>query len=163
MTPATRLSLFDHPFFLGFDRFEREIERLGKSAGSYPPYNVEQLADDRLRVTLAVAGFRMEDLEIELENNHLTIHGRNESETPESGGRLFLHRGIAARQFKRSFVIADGIKIGDAWLENGLLHIDMTRILPDRTVRKIEISRRDGMGKQTIRIEDDPEPERKEV
>jgi HSP20 family molecular chaperone IbpA len=166
MTTATRLSLFDHPFFLGFDRFEREIERLGKSAGGYPPYNVEQLAGDRLRITLAVAGFTAADLDIELENNHLTVYGRQLDEAAGGEERLFLHRGIASRQFKRSFVLADGIKVADAWLENGLLHIDMIRILPDRTARKIEISRRDDSGKQAMTIENarvENDPERKEV
>jgi HSP20 family molecular chaperone IbpA len=160
---ATRLSLFDHPFFLGFDRFEREIERLGKGAGGYPPYNVEQTGD-RLRITLAVAGFTMAELDIELENNHLTIYGRQAEE--ETEGRFFLHRGIAARQFKRSFVLADGVKVGDAWLENGLLHIDMTRVPPDRAARKIKISRRDDSGRQAIEIENvrvEGDPERKEV
>jgi HSP20 family molecular chaperone IbpA len=149
---ATRLSLFDHPFFLGFDRFERELERLGKGAGGYPPYNVEQLGPDRLRITLAVAGFSAADLDIALEDNHLTISGRQNEEEEADGERLFLHRGIAARQFQRGFVLADGIRVGEAWLDNGLLHIDMTRIVPERRVRRIEIASRGEAGRQEIGV-----------
>jgi HSP20 family molecular chaperone IbpA len=145
---APRLSLFDHPFFLGFDRFERELERLGKSGGGYPPYNVEQLGPDRLRITLAVAGFSPAGLTIELEDNHLTVCGRQEADGEE---RLFLHRGIAARQFQRGFVLADGIRVGEAWLDNGLLHIELMRVVPERKLRRIEISAR-GAGRQPVGI-----------
>jgi HSP20 family molecular chaperone IbpA len=133
---TSRVSLFDHPFFLGFDHFERELDRLKKTTDSYPPYNVEQTGEHGLRITLAVAGFTMNDLEVEAENNQLTIRGRQQEEE----GRLYLHRGIAARQFQRSFVLADGIEITGASLDNGLLHIDMVRRIPESKARKIEIS-----------------------
>lgn len=131
-----RLSLFDSPLFLGFDHFERTLDRVKKhTAEGYPPYNIEQTGEQGLRITLAVAGFAMNDLDIKLEQNQLTIRGRQE----EEDGRTYLHRGIAARQFQRSFVLADGIEILGASLDNGLLHIDMKRIEPESTARKIEI------------------------
>ena len=132
----TRLSLFDHPFFLGFDQLEREMDRVKKSTDGYPPYNVEQISDDGLRITLAVAGFTMDDLDIELDHNQLTIRGKQ----ADDDARVYLHRGIAARQFQRNFVLADGIEVGGAQLDNGLLHIDMKRIVPEASARKIEIS-----------------------
>lgn len=134
---TTRLSLFDSPMFLGFDHFERTIDRLKKTSDGYPPYNIEQVSENQLRITLAVAGFTMEDLDVELENNQLTVRGK---QTDDSEDRIFLHRGIAARQFQRSFVLADGIEVTGASLDNGLLHIDMTRIIPEPQVQKIEIS-----------------------
>ena len=134
---TTRLSLFDSPMFLGFDHFERTIDRLKKTSDGYPPYNIEQVSENRLRITLAVAGFTMEDLDVELENNQLTIRGKQNDEGEE---RIFLYRGIAARQFQRSFVLADGIEVTGASLDNGLLHIDMTRVIPEPQVQKIEIS-----------------------
>ncbi len=131
-----RLTLFDSPLFLGFDQFERTLDRVRKSAGEgYPPYNIEQIGDDGLRITLAVAGFTMDDLDVEIENNQLTIRGKQF----DDGERIYLHRGIAARQFQRSFVLADGIEILGAALDNGLLHIDMQRILPESTAQKIKI------------------------
>lgn len=139
---TARLSIFDHPFFLGFDQLERELDRLKKTSGdSYPPYNVEQIGEADLRITLAVAGFTMNDLEIEVENNQLTIRGRQADEPATDTGeeRIYLHRGIAARQFQRSFVLADGIEVEDALLDNGLLHIDMKRVQPESQVRKIGI------------------------
>lgn len=133
---SARVSLFDHPFFLGFDHFERELDRLKKTGGdSYPPYNVEQIDEEGLRITLAVAGFTMDDLQIEVENKHLIIRGQ-QSDDKE---RIYLHRGIAARQFQRSFVLADGIEVLGAWLDNGLLHVDMKRVKPETAVRRIEI------------------------
>lgn len=131
---TTRLSLLDHPLFLGFDHLERELDRLKKSDG-YPPYNVEQTGDNELRITLAVAGFTMDDLDVEIEHNQLTIRGKQTDE----GDRIFLHRGIAARQFQKSFVLADGIEVAGASLDNGLLHIDMKRVVPESSARKIEI------------------------
>lgn len=140
----TRLSLFDHPFFLGFDQLEREFDRIKKSTEGYPPYNVEQIAEDKMRITLAVAGFTMEDLDIELEHNQLSIKGKQ----TDDGERVFLHRGIAARQFQKNFVLADGIEVKGAHLDNGLLHIDMQRVMPESNARKIEI--RNGAGAHNI-------------
>lgn len=134
---TTRLSLFDSPLFLGFDDFERTIDRLKKTADGYPPYNIEQIGEQSLRITLAVAGFTMDDLDIELENNQLTIRGRQNEDKDE---RIFIHRGIAARQFQRAFVLADGIEVNGASLDNGLLHIDMVRVVPEPQVQKIEIT-----------------------
>ena len=134
---TTRLSLFDSPLFLGFDQFERTLDRIKKTANEgYPPYNIEQIGNDGLRITLAVAGFTMDDLDVQVEHNQLTIRGKQSEEE----GKIFLHRGIAARQFQRTFVLADGIEIAGAALDNGLLHIDMKRIEPESTARKIEIS-----------------------
>lgn len=135
---TSRMSLFDHPFFLGFDQLEREFDRLKKSADGYPPYNVEQIDDSGLRITLAVAGFTHDDLDIELAHNQLTVRGKMH-EDEEDEGRVFLHRGIAARQFQRSFMIADGIEIKGASLDNGLLHIEMQRVIPETQSRKINI------------------------
>lgn len=133
----TRLSLFDSPMFLGFDHFEETFNRLRKSASDgYPPYNIEQTHENGLRITLAVAGFTMDDLDVEVERNQLVIRGRQE----EDENRLYLHRGIAARQFQRSFVLADGIEVLGASIDNGLLHIEMQRVEPESTARKIEIS-----------------------
>lgn len=143
----TGLSLFDSPLFLGFENFERELDRLKKTASEgYPPYNIEQIGDNGLRITLAVAGFTMDDLDIELENNHLTIRGRQE----EDEERLYIHRGIAARQFQRTFVLADGIEILGAALDSGLLHIDMERQEPESSARKIEISTPPKVGQKKI-------------
>lgn len=137
---TTRLSLFDSPMFLGFDHFEKTLDRVRKSAGDgYPPYNIEQIGEHGLRITLAVAGFTMGDLDIELENNQLTIRGHQQDQA-EDETRFYIHRGIAARQFQRSFVLADGVEVESASLDNGLLHIDMQRIEPESTARKIKIS-----------------------
>ncbi len=134
---TNRLSVFDSPLFLGFDQFEKTIDRMRKSTSEgYPPYNIEQIGENGLRITLAVAGFTMNDLDIEHEKNQLSIRGKQ----AEEEGRTYLHRGIAARQFQRSFVLADGIEILGASLDNGLLHIDMKRVEPESTARKIPIS-----------------------
>lgn len=133
---TTRLSLFDSPMFLGFDHFEETFNRLRKSASEgYPPYNIEQTHENGLRITLAVAGFTMDDLDVEIENNQLTVKGQKKDDEE----RLYIHRGIATRQFQRSFVLADGIEILGASLDNGLLHINMERYEPESTARKIEI------------------------
>lgn len=133
---TSRLTLFDSPLFLGFDHLEETFDRMRKSAsGSYPPYNIEQVSESNLRITLAVAGFTMDDLDIEVESTQLTIRGKQHDERE----RVFIHRGIAARQFQRSFLVADGIEVGEAELSNGLLHIDLYRIEPEREVRKIKI------------------------
>jgi HSP20 family molecular chaperone IbpA len=131
-----RLSVFDSPLFLGFDQFEKTVDRMRKTASEgYPPYNIEQVGEYGLRITLAVAGFSMDDLDIEIEKNQLNIRGKQK----EDEGKTYLHRGIAARQFQRSFVLAEGIEILGASLDNGLLHIDMKRHEPEILVKKIPI------------------------
>ena len=132
----TRLSLFNSPLLLGFDHFERTLDRIAKAgAEGYPPYNIEQLGDDRLRITLAVAGFGLDDLEIQIEDNQLTIKGRQQDD-PD---RIYLHRGIAARQFQRSFVLAEGIEVTAATLDNGLLSVDLQRPKAVSQVRTVPI------------------------
>ena len=132
----TRLSLFNSPLLLGFDHFERAVDRISKTAtDGYPPYNVEQLAENRLRITVAVAGFSAEDLQVQVEDNQLVIRGKRSPE-PE---RVYLHQGIAARQFQRSFVLAEGIEVTSAALDNGLLHVDLERPLVEPKVRTVAI------------------------
>ncbi len=156
----TGLSLFDSPLFLGFENFEREIDRLKKTASEgYPPYNIEQIAENGLRITLAVAGFTMDDLDIELENNHLTIYGKQ----TEGEGRLYIHRGIASRQFQRTFVLAEGIEILGAALDNGLLHIDMERQEPESQARKIKISSMPKSGQKKLKSPEKDAPIEVEV
>ena len=137
----SRLSIFNSPLLLGFDHVERMLDRLPKQGeDGYPPYNIEQIGQNQLRITLAVAGFRLDDLTIELENNQLTIKGRQQDE-PGQAERIFLHRGIAARQFQRNFVLADGIEVDGASLDNGLLAIDLSRPEATSNPRKIAIQR----------------------
>ena len=132
----SRLSLFSSPLLLGFDQFERALDRVNKAAADgYPPYNVEQVDENALRITLAVAGFSMDELSVQLEDNQLVIRGRHRDESP----RVFIHRGIAARQFQRSFVLADGIEVVGAALDNGLLNIDLRRRAAEGQVRSIAI------------------------
>lgn len=134
---TTRLSLFDSPLFLGFDQFEKTVDRMRKNgADGYPPYNIEQIGDSGLRITLAVAGFSMDCLDVEVEQNQLIIRGKQSDDED----KIYLHRGIAARQFQRSFVLADGIEVRNADLDNGLLHINLERIIPESTARKITIN-----------------------
>ncbi len=140
----TRMTPFSSPLLLGFDTMEKTLERVAKSGDSYPPYNIERLkADgectDRLRITLAVAGFSEADLDISIEENQLIVRGKQTDE----GDREFLHRGIAARQFQRVFVLADGMRVGQAELRNGLLAIDVDRPEPERQVRRISIAVKD--------------------
>ena len=119
-----RLSLFSSPLLLGFDHFERALDRVSKAAADgYPPYNIEQLGEDRLRITLAVAGFTMDDLSVQVEDTQLVIRGKQNDDRE----RVYLHRGIAARQFQRSFVLAEGIEVAGASLDNGFLHVDIMR------------------------------------
>jgi HSP20 family molecular chaperone IbpA len=150
----SRLSLFNSPLLLGFDHFERAIDRVSKAGSDgYPPYNVEQTAENRLRITLAVAGFGAEDLQVQIEDNQLVIRGRHDDEA----GRVYLHRGIATRQFQRSFVLAEGIEVSGAALDNGLLSIDLERPLVEPRVRTIEIDAADGAaGHRTIDTEIKP-------
>ena len=132
--------VFTSPLFLGFDHLEQMLERASKnSSDGYPPYNIEQTGPTGLRITLAVAGFAMDDLQITQEDNQLVIRGRQRD---DSEGRIFLHRGIAARQFQRAFVLAEGIEVEGAWLDNGLLHVDLRRPVPEVRVKTIQIAAR---------------------
>lgn len=135
----TKMALGSHPFLLGFEQLERLVERTAKSdAGGYPPYNIEQTDETGYRITLAVAGFAEDDLAITVEDRQLVIRGR-QSEPDEA--RVFLHRGIAARQFQRTFVLAEGVEVRGARMENGLLHVDLRRSVPETVVRTIGISK----------------------
>ena len=141
----SRLALFNSPLLLGFDHFERALDRVSKvSADGYPPYNIEQIGDNALRITLAVAGFAMRDLSITVEDNQLVIRGKQ----TDDAQRVYLHRGIAARQFQRSFVLAEGIEVHAALLDNGLLHIDLVRPEVESRVRNVEIQNGSSMVKR---------------
>ncbi|MCF8469230.1 MAG: Hsp20 family protein [Parvibaculum sp.] len=134
-----RVMQFNSPFLLGFDQMERMLDRAARTSDGYPPYNVEQLpAEDgeALRITLAVAGFSRGELSVTVEENQLVIRGRQ----GEEDERTYLHRGIAARQFHRAFVLADGIEVKGAHLENGLLKVDLEKPEPEKSVRVVEIS-----------------------
>ena len=140
----TRMTPFSSPLLLGFDAVEKTLERLAKNGDSYPPYNIERVrasdgSAECLRITLAVAGFDDDDLEVLTEENQLIVRGRQNDEAE----REYLHRGIAARQFQRTFVLADGMRVAGAELKNGLLAIDLDRPAPERLVRKINISVKD--------------------
>lgn len=124
---------------LGFEQLERLLERSAKSGNEgYPPYNIEQTSDRSYRITLAVAGFAQNDLSITVEDRQLVIRGR---QSDDSDGRIFLHRGLAARQFQRMFVLAEGVEVGEAIMENGLLHVDLTRAVPETVVQTINIKK----------------------
>jgi HSP20 family molecular chaperone IbpA len=133
----SRINYFNHPLLLGFDELERTLDRISKQADNYPPYNIEERANGRLRITLAVAGFGTDDLDIRLEENQLVVRGRQ----TESAERVFVHRGIAARQFQKAFVLADGVEVEGALLENGLLHVDLLKRPIANQERRIEIRR----------------------
>ena len=134
----SRLSLFNSPFLLGFDQFERTIDRISKlSSDSYPPYNIEQISDNILRITIAVAGFKKQELKINLEGNQLVVRG-NKSESDNE--KIYIHRGIATRQFQRNFILAEGIEVDEASIENGLLNIDLIQPMPQEESKTIEIS-----------------------
>ena len=150
-----RLSLFNSPFLLGFDDLERALDRVSKaSSDGYPPYNIERLGEDGIRITLAVAGFSDSELSVTVENAQLVVRGKQEDDAE----REFLHRGIAARQFQRSFLLAEGIEIEGAELDNGLLHIDLKRPEPEEQSRSIEIR---SAGKRPNLKAIDIEPEEK--
>lgn len=135
----TRLAFGSHPFLLGFEELEKLVERATKNGNDgYPPFNIEQLGPNKWRITLAVAGFSEDDLSITLENRQLVVRGK---QAENDGDRVFLHRGIASRQFQRSFVLADGVDVAGARLENGLLHIDLERTVPESVVQTVKISR----------------------
>ena len=131
----SRMPIFNSPLLLGFDQFERTLDRLAKSAEGYPPYNIERIGENGLRITLAVAGFTVDDLVIELVENQLSVRGKQTDDTT----RVFLHRGIAARQFQRAFMLADGIEVTGARLDNGLLSIDLVRPVVEPRIRTIQI------------------------
>ena len=145
-----------HPFLLGFDELERLVERTARaSSDGYPPYNIEQIDESGFRITLAVAGFAEGDLAITVEDRQLLVRGR----TREGEGRVYLHRGIAARQFQRAFVLADGVEVTGAALRDGLLHLDLQRSVPANVVRTIEIDtepRRKGRHDGDAHEEEDP-------
>lgn len=135
----TKLTLASYPHMLGFEQLERVLERTAKSGNEgYPPFNIEQTSDFSYRITLAVAGFGEDDLSITVEDRQLVIRGR---QTDDGDDRVFLHRGIASRQFQRSFVLADGVDVGEARMENGLLHVDLTRAKPETIVQTIKIKK----------------------
>jgi HSP20 family molecular chaperone IbpA len=140
----SRVPSLSSPFLLGFDEIERALDRVSKASDGYPPYNIERLAPDqdnpeRLRITLAIAGFSRDQLDITVEENQLVIRGKQQDDK----SRQYLHRGIASRQFQRTFVLADGMDVLGADLKNGLLSIDLARPEPQRTVRTISISNRE--------------------
>ena len=136
----TKLSLTAYPHMLGFEPLANLLERTAKSGNEgYPPFNIEQTTDHSYRISLAVAGFAETDLSVTVEDRQLVIRGRQGA---DMGERVFLHRGIAARQFQRSFVLADGVEVGAAIMENGLLHIDLTRAQPETVVQTIKINKR---------------------
>ena len=141
MTVTTRTLVFDSPLLLGFEHTRALVERAAKAAAaSYPPYNVEQLDGGGVRITLAVAGFSPDQLQVAVEDGQLTVAGRREPDAAKTGADpAFLHRGIAARGFQRAFVLADGMEVADALLEHGLLHIVVIRPVPERRVKRIPI------------------------
>ena len=131
----SRVSMFNSPLLLGFDQLERTLDRLAKSAEGYPPYNIERIGENGLRITLAVAGFASDDLAIELVESQLTVRGKQ----TDDNDRVFLHRGIAARQFQRAAMLAEGIEVTGARLDNGLLSIDLVRPVQEPRIRRIRI------------------------
>lgn len=147
----TRYSIFDSPLLLGFDHLERMVERAAKSTSSgYPPYNIEQIGEHGMRITLAVAGFTMEQLQVSLEDRHLVIRGRQDEDDSQ---RIFVHRGIATRQFQRVFLLSDEIEIRGAHLDNGLLHIDLIRHVPEKKVQNIAIQPAHKLKSKSVEID----------
>ena len=134
----TKLMLSTYPFLLGFERLERLVERTAKAdLGGYPPFNIEQTSDESYRITLAIAGFAEGDLTITVEDRQLMVRGK---QSDDGDARVYLHRGIAARQFQRAFVMADGVEVAGARLENGLLHIDLKRLPAETVIQTIKIN-----------------------
>ena len=148
-----RVTAFNSPLLLGFEHLEQILDRASRtSAEGYPPYNIEQTSENGLRITLAVAGFSMDDLSVTIEDNQLIIRGRQVEDTD----RIYIHRGIAARQFQRCFVLAEGIEVTGADMDNGLLHVDLERVVPEPEVRTVPISDRGKIAKKapkTIDVE----------
>lgn len=158
----SRMSIFNSPLLLGFDHFERMLDQASKaSAEGYPPYNIEQKGDKNLVITLAVAGFSMDELNVSLEDNQLVIRGQlvENLENDLDKETVFLHRGIASRQFQRSFVLAEGIEVKSASLDNGLLIIKLERIQPEPEIRNIKIDNGESVNKaskqKTIEVQPD--------
>ena len=148
----TRFPLFNSPFLLGFDEYERTLDRVTKTASDgYPPYNIEQLKEDGLRITVAVAGFDVNELGVSIEDNELDIQGEHKEEEEEEN-RVFHHRGIATRRFERRFVLADGIEVVDASFDNGLLHIDLVRPSVENQTRRINIRENRSTSGETINV-----------
>lgn len=135
----SRMSFASHPYMLGFEQLDRLLERSAKNGEGYPPFNIEQRGENAWRITLAVAGFAEADLAVTLEDRQLVIRGRQAED--RDGERVFLHRGIATRQFQRSFVLADGVEVSGAHLDCGLLHVDLERAAPETVVKTIQIKR----------------------
>ncbi|MBU8872993.1 Hsp20 family protein [Reyranella sp. MMS21-HV4-11] len=146
----SRVTMFNSPLLLGFDQLERTLDRLAKNAEGYPPYNIERIGENGLRITLAVAGFTSDGLTIELVENQLTVRGKQ----TDDSDRIYLHRGIAARQFQKAFMLADGIEVVGARLDNGLLSIDLVRPVVEPRIRTIRIDagQAAGAADQTIDI-----------
>ena len=146
-----RMTAFNSPLLLGFEHLEQILDRASRtSAEGYPPYNIEQTGENGLRITLAVAGFSVDDLTVTIEDNQLMIRGRQADEAD----RVYIYRGIAARQFQRSFVLAEGIEVTGADIDNGLLHVDLERIVPEPEVRTVPISNRGKAGKKATKTID---------
>lgn len=144
----TKISFGSHPYLLGFEQLERLVERTAKGSGEgYPPFNIEAVAENAYRITLAVAGFREDALAITVEDRQLVIRGR---QAEDEGERVWLHRGIASRAFQRSFVLADGVEVAGAHMEHGLLHVDLRRVVPETVVQTIPI--------RSPRLADTPAP-----
>lgn len=133
----SKLTLGTHPFLLGFDQLERLVERTAKTENGYPPYNIEQVSENAFRITLAVAGFAEEDLSITVEDRQLVVRGK---QSEDADSRVYLHRGIASRQFQRTFLLAESVEVAGAALTNGLLHIDLSRTIPESVVKTIRIN-----------------------
>ncbi len=129
-------STFNNSLMLGFEHMERLLDRANRTSDGYPPYNIEHLTEDKFRITIAVAGFTMADLNVNIEDNQLVIKGQQNDDGVE---RVYIHRGIAARQFQKAFVLAEGVEVERAWLENGLLNIDLMLIRPEPVIRNISI------------------------
>jgi len=150
----TRVSVFSSPLLLGFEHIERVLDRANKTAAEgYPPYNIEQTGEHRLRITLAVAGFSDDDLSVNVEDNQLVIRGKQQEDL---SNRIYLHRGIASRQFTRSFVLAEGIEVQGAAISNGLLHVDLERPVPQPKVTQVQIKNLNGKSRATKTIDVNP-------
>jgi len=147
------MSIFNSPFLLGFDQFERTVDRISKlSSDSYPPYNIEQTSPNGIRITVAVAGFKKNELDVSLEGNQLQIRGVKEEDNRE---RIFIHRGIATRQFQRNFVLADGIEVTEASMDNGLLYVDLSQPINNDQSVKIEIKDSENPKKNLISFDNE--------